>query len=226
MCPDCDARVCSKTTWYRMTFVRPSAPSSPEPERTAPDGLEGERAPRRPSGRKEPSMSDSTERGTATLVAGEKAHEIEGAPRSDDAIAAGASDVVARQREIQEEVRRDERRQDPKKGGAMQAGAREYPVPPFPEQHQAKPGQEARLEPAPMYDAPFWKGSGKLDGEGRADQRRRLRDRPGGGGAVRARGRGRGDRAPRRGCRCRGDPGGRRGGGTAGGPDARQRRRP
>ena len=47
----------------------------------------------------------------------------------------------------------------------MQAGAREYPVPPFPEQHQAKPGQEARLEPAPMYDAPFWKGSGKLEGK-------------------------------------------------------------
>lgn len=48
---------------------------------------------------------------------------------------------------------------------AMQAGAREYPVPPFPEQHQAKPGIEARLEPAPMYDAPFWKGSGKLAGK-------------------------------------------------------------
>lgn len=45
---------------------------------------------------------------------------------------------------------------------AMQAGAREYPVPPFPEQHQAKPGEEFRLDPAPMYDAPFYKGSGKL----------------------------------------------------------------
>lgn len=48
---------------------------------------------------------------------------------------------------------------------AMQAGARDYPVPPFPEQHQAKPGIEARLDPAPMYDAPFWKGSGKLAGK-------------------------------------------------------------
>ena len=30
----------------------------------------------------------------------------------------------------------------------MQAGAREYPEPPFPKQHQPKPGQEAQLEPA------------------------------------------------------------------------------
>ncbi|MGV9008960.1 SDR family oxidoreductase [Brevundimonas sp.] len=48
--------------------------------------------------------------------------------------------------------------------GAMQAGARPYPEPPFPKQHQTKPGDEAALDPAPMYDAPFWKGSGKLDG--------------------------------------------------------------
>jgi NAD(P)-dependent dehydrogenase (short-subunit alcohol dehydrogenase family) len=46
----------------------------------------------------------------------------------------------------------------------MQAGAREYPAPPFPRQHQPKPGAEHRLEPAPLYDAPFYRGSGKLDG--------------------------------------------------------------
>lgn len=48
--------------------------------------------------------------------------------------------------------------------GAVQAGARKYPEPPFPKQHQRKPGEEAALDPAPMYDAPFWKGSGKLEG--------------------------------------------------------------
>ncbi|MFJ6024874.1 SDR family oxidoreductase [Brevundimonas sp. NPDC092305] len=46
----------------------------------------------------------------------------------------------------------------------VQAGARKYPEPPFPKQHQKKPGEEFRLDPAPMYDAPFWKGSGKLEG--------------------------------------------------------------
>ncbi len=51
-----------------------------------------------------------------------------------------------------------------KTAGAVQAGARKYPEPPFPKQHQRKPGDEAALDPAPMYDAPFWKGSGKLDG--------------------------------------------------------------
>jgi len=53
---------------------------------------------------------------------------------------------------------------DEGQGGAMQAGARAYPEPPFPKQHQRKPGDEAALDPAPMYDAPFWKGSGKLEG--------------------------------------------------------------
>ncbi|MEO5867054.1 MAG: NAD(P)-dependent dehydrogenase, partial [Sphingomonas sp.] len=46
----------------------------------------------------------------------------------------------------------------------MQAGARTYPEPPLPRQHQPKPGNEAALDPAPMYDAPFYKGSGKLEG--------------------------------------------------------------
>ena len=47
----------------------------------------------------------------------------------------------------------------------MQAGARPYPEPPFPRQHQTKPGQESKLNPTPMYDAPFYQGSGKLNGK-------------------------------------------------------------
>jgi NAD(P)-dependent dehydrogenase (short-subunit alcohol dehydrogenase family) len=35
----------------------------------------------------------------------------------------------------------------------------------LPKQHQAKPGSEADLDPAPMYDAPFYKGSAKLKGK-------------------------------------------------------------
>lgn len=52
-----------------------------------------------------------------------------------------------------------------KKQTAMQAGARHYPEPPFPEQHLAKPGHEHQVEPAPMYDAPYYIGSKKLDGK-------------------------------------------------------------
>ncbi len=44
----------------------------------------------------------------------------------------------------------------------MQAGARVYPAPPLPEQHLKKPGREADLDLQPMYDAPYYKGSGKL----------------------------------------------------------------
>src|SRR5436305_8846875 len=38
------------------------------------------------------------------------------------------------------------------------------PKPPFPEQHQRRPGLESKLEPRPRYEAPQYRGSGKLDG--------------------------------------------------------------
>ena len=41
----------------------------------------------------------------------------------------------------------------------------EQPKPPFPPQHQEKPGNEAELKPRPRYKAPLYKGSGKLDGK-------------------------------------------------------------
>lgn len=39
------------------------------------------------------------------------------------------------------------------------------PKPPFPPQHQEKPGIESELDPKPRYRAPRYKGSGKLDGK-------------------------------------------------------------
>ena len=79
----------------------------------------------------------------------------------------------------------------------------------FPSSTRASPASEAELDPPPMYDAPFYKGSGKLDGQGRADHRRRFRHRPGGGGAVRPRRRRRRDRLSRRARGRRGDQGAR-----------------
>jgi NAD(P)-dependent dehydrogenase (short-subunit alcohol dehydrogenase family) len=79
-----------------------------------------------------------------------------------------AEKTVAAQRGIQEKItRRDrerkERGQERGDGrGAVQAGAREYPSNPLPRQHQRKPGLEAELDPKPNYDAPGYRGSGKL----------------------------------------------------------------
>ncbi|MFC0633191.1 SDR family oxidoreductase [Brevundimonas balnearis] len=75
-----------------------------------------------------------------------------------------AEDVADAQRDIQAGIDAKEGSSDEAGGGAVQAGARRYPEPPLPQQHQIKPGDEAALDPAPMYDAPFWKGSGKLEG--------------------------------------------------------------
>ncbi len=79
-----------------------------------------------------------------------------------------AARTARKQRDIQEEVAQADARGKPEKSSkpkAMQAGARLYPVPPFPKQHQPKPGAEHKLDPAPFYEAPYYKGSGKLDGK-------------------------------------------------------------
>ncbi len=72
--------------------------------------------------------------------------------------------VPRRQRNIQKQVSRADKKHPKEEAThAMQAGAREYPAPPFPKQHQNKPGLEANLNPAPLYDAPFYLGSKKLE---------------------------------------------------------------
>ncbi|MBW9062654.1 SDR family oxidoreductase [Rhizobium herbae] len=82
--------------------------------------------------------------------------------------ASQAARTAQKQRDIQQQVEKadtKDKRRKSAKPKAMQAGARLYPVPPFPKQHQPKPGAEYRLDPAPLYDAPFYKGSGKLEGK-------------------------------------------------------------
>lgn len=82
--------------------------------------------------------------------------------------ASQAARTAEKQRDIQKQVEKadaKDKQQKPTKPKAMQAGGRLYPVPPFPKQHQPKPGAEYKLDPAPLYDAPFYKGSGKLEGK-------------------------------------------------------------
>lgn len=73
--------------------------------------------------------------------------------------------TAAKQRDIQDEVAKADSNAKAGERNAMQAGARVYPTPPFPKQHQQKPGDESKLDPPPMYDAPFYKGSEKLEGK-------------------------------------------------------------
>ena len=80
--------------------------------------------------------------------------------------------TLSTQRDIQDEQdRRDGSAGDEDKGkqggarkaGAVQAGARKQPEG-QPAQHQRKPGREADLDPAPRFQAPDYRGSGKLQG--------------------------------------------------------------
>ncbi|MDO9472663.1 MAG: SDR family oxidoreductase [Caulobacter sp.] len=80
-----------------------------------------------------------------------------------------AGKTADRQRKIQDQVDDTDAKAGEAAGEArsfaMQAGARDYPVPPLPAQHIDKPGSEAELELQPMYDAPYYEGSNKLKGK-------------------------------------------------------------
>ena len=59
-----------------------------------------------------------------------------------------SNNTARRQRAIQKQVARaDKAHPKAETKQAMQAGARPHPAPPFPRQHQRKPGSEAAIDP-------------------------------------------------------------------------------
>ena len=78
----------------------------------------------------------------------------------------GAEQAARQAREIQREVEAKEQRSfapgAQEEEPPPQTGARPYPVPPLPQQHLEKPGLEAAMALKPLWDAPYYRGSGKL----------------------------------------------------------------
>jgi NAD(P)-dependent dehydrogenase (short-subunit alcohol dehydrogenase family) len=75
-----------------------------------------------------------------------------------------AAEAVRQGERIQRSIDEKDRKTTGHEGedkSAMQAGMRDYPDK-FPAQHLKKPGHEADLKKAPMYEAPGYKGSEKL----------------------------------------------------------------
>jgi len=86
---------------------------------------------------------------------------------------AGGDEAGDKQRELQrEQDSKDQQAKEQKAGSsgadkapkAVQAGMHEEPQPPLPAQHMPKPGTEAQMELRPRFEAPDYRGSGKLDG--------------------------------------------------------------
>jgi NAD(P)-dependent dehydrogenase (short-subunit alcohol dehydrogenase family) len=77
-----------------------------------------------------------------------------------------ANATVARQRGIQRktDARDAVHPKKPPKKKAVQAGLRKEPENPLPAQHLPKPGRESALRPRPRFEAPDYRGSGKLEG--------------------------------------------------------------
>ena len=87
------------------------------------------------------------------------------APRKSSTASRKADATARRQRAIQKPIDARDARKPAKKTAkkATQAGPRKQPVQ-MPAQHLAKPGREADLDLAPRFEAPGYKGSGKLGG--------------------------------------------------------------
>jgi len=87
----------------------------------------------------------------------------------------GTGKAVAKARDVQSQIdAKDKQKQQAKaaesagkKSAAKkqpgQTSKRARPRPPLPEQHLGKPGKEAKLKPRPQYEAPEYRGSGKLE---------------------------------------------------------------
>ncbi len=84
---------------------------------------------------------------------------------AETAQAAQAASTAARQQHLQQQTRaKDARTRKPAKASGVQAGARSQPVRMPPQQLLDKPGNEGDLQLAPRYQAPAYRGSGKLEG--------------------------------------------------------------
>jgi NAD(P)-dependent dehydrogenase (short-subunit alcohol dehydrogenase family) len=88
-----------------------------------------------------------------------------------DAYRAGAESAAEQQRRIQQQVEQmdaskrqvEQRSAADHEDGPRQTGPRAQPRNPLPKQHQEKPGEESELRPAPNFEAPGYRGSGKLE---------------------------------------------------------------
>ncbi len=76
---------------------------------------------------------------------------------------AGADTTAARQRALQTQARRQGAGKPASSDGGVQAGVRRQPAK-MPAQHLDKPGNEHELQLPPRYQAPAYRGSGKLQG--------------------------------------------------------------
>lgn len=77
-----------------------------------------------------------------------------------------AEETAKKHKKIQDQIEKtDKKKPAVEPTRAMQAGARKYPEPPFSKQHLKKPGIESDLNMQPMCDAPYYNGSGKLEGK-------------------------------------------------------------
>ncbi|HEY9449648.1 MAG TPA: SDR family oxidoreductase [Gemmatimonadaceae bacterium] len=107
------------------------------------------------------SATKSAERGSRTSRTRGDSRSTRGATRAE----ARTAPKRTERRAGYEPTRKQQSKQAQKRRGARDEGIMTEPAPPYPEQHQERPGLEADVQPRPRYKAPRYKPAGKLEGK-------------------------------------------------------------
>jgi NAD(P)-dependent dehydrogenase (short-subunit alcohol dehydrogenase family) len=155
----------------RRSGRKPSTAKKASAKKPAKTSTAGKAAPKQSPARKSTSARDTTTHATKKQTRKSGSAQGSKRPRSGELgrYEERGEKEAERQRRRQpaQEQRREARAKQQSDDGeaASQLGARRYPEPPLPKQHLEKPGNEHELEPRPSYQAPHYRGSGKLEGK-------------------------------------------------------------
>jgi NAD(P)-dependent dehydrogenase (short-subunit alcohol dehydrogenase family) len=120
-------------------------------------------AAKKSSAKKSPAKKSPAKKSAARKSAAGKAAARGSSRHRKQAERTAAEQRAKQPRQEQRRARREEEQSGDDK--PAQLGQRRYPANPLPEQQLRKPGLEADLKPRPLYQAPSYRGAGKLDGK-------------------------------------------------------------
>jgi NAD(P)-dependent dehydrogenase (short-subunit alcohol dehydrogenase family) len=150
-----------KKTAPKKAAARKDAPKKAAAKDTSPKKTSSKKAAAKKTSPKQNAANKSPS-GTAAAEQDTVAHERAGEAAAEAQRALQPEQEARREEREAQQERREEQQSEGEQ--ASQLGQREYPVNPLPKQHLPKPGSEARLRPRPQYEAPEYRGAGRLEG--------------------------------------------------------------
>jgi NAD(P)-dependent dehydrogenase (short-subunit alcohol dehydrogenase family) len=119
-------------------------------------------AAKKSSSRKTPAKKSAAKKSPAKRALPKKAFAKQGRRHAQQAEETGRAQRAKQDDQVRRRAQREKKQGKSESEGGVQLGQRRYPANPMPAQHLEKPGLEKDLDPRPLYDAPGYRGAGKL----------------------------------------------------------------